>query len=88
MAFSPNGQHIVSASWDGTARIWTLKKETRSLVDLQLLAGLLSGRRIDASGRLVLLGTADITNAWTKLTGKYPADFASRPDDSGVRPNP
>ncbi|MBL9137038.1 MAG: protein kinase [Verrucomicrobiales bacterium] len=88
VAFSPNGQHIVSASWDGTARIWTLKKETRSLVDLQLLAGLLSGRRIDALGRLALLGTADITNAWTKLTGKYPADFASRPDDSGASPNP
>ncbi|MBL9128959.1 MAG: protein kinase, partial [Verrucomicrobiales bacterium] len=79
VAFSPDGQQLASCSWDGTVRIRNVPREKRPVADLGLLASLLSGRRIDAAGRMVPLDAPALTNAWMRMKGKYPADFVPRP---------
>jgi hypothetical protein len=75
VAFSPDGRRVASGSWDGTARIWTLPKESRPLHDLRSLAVLLAGRHLDSSGKLADCGAAARTNAWSILRNRYPAEF-------------
>jgi hypothetical protein len=43
-----------------------------------LLAQLLSGQRIDATGGLVPVGPAAFRHAWQMLRSKYPQDFGER----------
>jgi WD40 repeat protein len=77
-AFSPDGRRIVTASRDHTARVWNLAADDRPLDDLLLLAHLLSGRQVDASGGIVAFPAAQVRDAWQALRPRYPADFTAR----------
>jgi WD40 repeat protein/tetratricopeptide (TPR) repeat protein len=81
-AFSPDGRLVVTASQDHTARVWNLAADDRPPDDLLLLAELLSGRHVDASGGLIAVPAAQVRDAWQSLRPRFPADFttATLPD--------
>jgi WD40 repeat protein len=84
VSFTPDDRRILSSSLDGTARLWTIPIEPRPLHDLRRLAHLLSGRRIDASGRVVAVNAAEIAANWHLLRERYPDEF--RPQDASSAP--
>ncbi len=55
---------------------WDLTPDARPVDDLVLLAQLLSGHHIDASGALVPLDVEALRAAWERLRVRYPQDFA------------
>jgi WD40 repeat protein len=75
MSFSPDGRRLVTASYDQTARVWSLPAEDRPAADLEVLASLVSGYRIDRAGLVVPLEQASLLTNMANLKAKYPADF-------------
>ncbi|MCI0536567.1 MAG: protein kinase, partial [Verrucomicrobiales bacterium] len=51
--FSPDGNHVLTASHDGTVCVWDVPLTKTPTDELILLAGLISGRRVTASGDLL-----------------------------------
>jgi WD40 repeat protein len=76
VTFSPNGRQLLTAGWDWGARLWNLPREDRSPEELLLLAEVLSGYRIDATGGPAAIGGEDLQRTWEQLRAKYPNDFA------------
>ena len=75
VAFSPDGQRIATGCGDGTARIWEFHKTDLPTEDLQLLAQLLSGRRLDANLGLTALTPQELRNVWEILRDRHPKLF-------------
>jgi WD40 repeat protein len=75
VSFTPGDGGILSSSLDGTARLWALPRDSRPLPDLRRIAHLLSGRKIDASGRVTAASADEITGAWKILRDRYPDEF-------------
>jgi hypothetical protein len=73
---------LLTAGSDGTARLWDLLPDDRPVEDLILLAQVLCGHRIDATGAsLVPVKPRALRDAWQSLRDKYPADFVPSPED-------
>jgi hypothetical protein len=64
---------------DQTGRVWDLTPDNCPLDDWLALAQLYSGRRIDATGGLILLATEEFIRAWQKLSPRYPQAFTISP---------
>jgi len=75
VTFSPDGG-LLLAKCGEHAQLWPLPKEARPVEELVLLAQLLSGRGIDASGTFAERSSADSGSAWQRLRSMYPASFA------------
>src|SRR5262249_4543381 len=82
-AFSPDGGLLVLVGRDG-AQVWGMRPDGRPAVDLASLAGLLAGRRIDATGGAVPLPVDALRTTWEALPARRPA--AAVPEDSASRP--
>ncbi len=78
VAFSPDGRRIVTASWDGTARIWDVSLDDRSSQDWVLLAQLFGGR-LDRYGGWEPLPVEKQQEVWHELRAKYPHEFTVTP---------
>ena len=76
--FSPDGGQLVVTSGD-TAQSWPLPRDPRPAADLVKLAQLLSGRRIEASGRFAQWQSQGAADDWAVLRAKYPASFRVDP---------
>ena len=58
MAFSPDGQRLVTASWDNTARLWEIKTGTL-ISTLQRHRGPVSHVRYATTGKYIVTGSND-----------------------------
>ncbi len=80
--FSPDGHQLLTASSDGTARLWELLPDDRPVKDLVLLAQVLCGHTIGATGGgLEPVEPGALRDAWQSLRDKYPDDFVASPED-------
>jgi len=57
-AFSPDGTHVVTASWDQTARVWDVPLASGTLAEWRTTMERTSPYRL-VNGVLVLMGTVD-----------------------------
>jgi WD40 repeat protein/tetratricopeptide (TPR) repeat protein len=86
-AFSPDGRRVLTAGGPtdvarpGAARLWDVSGDGRPAQDLLLLAGLLSGQRVDADGRAAPVGRDELRSAWQALRPKYPATFTASAEE-------
>jgi len=77
--FGPDPHRVLTASADGTAQLWDLGPDDRPAADLERLAHLLAGCRIDADRTsMVPLDAARMRELWTELRAKYPGEFGAR----------
>lgn len=88
VAFAPDGRRLVTASSDGTARVWDVVADTRPLAYLKALAELLACQRLDAADGLTPLTPAEWKARWDDLRKRYPADFRPHPDWTYEELNP
>lgn len=63
VAFNSDGTRLATARMDGRAFVWDVAADTRPAEDLSLLAQLLAGHRIDATGALVPLSRDELRHA-------------------------
>ena len=63
-AFSPDGQQVVTASQDRTARLWGLSPGSVDAEGWMRRAQLLAARRIDETGAVVTIDTAQFLELW------------------------
>jgi WD40 repeat protein len=63
-AFSPDGQQVVTASQDRTAHLWNLSPGSVDAAEWMRRAQLLAARRIDETGAVVTIDTAQFLNVW------------------------
>jgi WD40 repeat protein/serine/threonine protein kinase len=73
-AVSADGRRLATVNGN-RARVWDLSPDGRPVADLVLLADLLSGHRIDATGGYVPLGAGELCETWQKLRSRYPGEF-------------
>src|SRR5206468_1066817 len=78
---SPDGRHLVTSSERGhvTARLWSLAPDEHPPADLDRLAQLLSGVRIDPSAGPIPLESHALQAAWNDLRARYPDTFTRPP---------
>src|SRR5205823_5629129 len=69
------GDHLLTRSILKT-KIWELPSDSRSPADLEALAGVLSGYRIDSARTLAPLETLVLADCWKRLRKKYPEEFS------------
>jgi WD40 repeat protein len=68
--FDARGLRLVTASFDGTARIWDLSPDERPVEELRCLAELLACRRIDETGGLVELTPEELRVRWESIRSR------------------
>ena len=73
--------HIITFEDGGVARIWELPVTEKSVEDLRLLAGFLSGDPGNASSGLISRQFASLTDFWNSFRKKYPSDFKARSEE-------
>jgi Flp pilus assembly protein TadD len=77
MAFSPDGRRVLTACDEGA--VWDLPHDDRPVAELQRLAALLSGQRLDPRVVSVRVEPAELAATWDWLRPRYPSDFAATP---------
>lgn len=77
--FSPDGRQILTASSDGSARLWPLTPIDWPVTDLQLLAQTLAGRQIDQTGSFSPLAPKTLNENLRQLQAKHPNYFRNSP---------
>ena len=80
-SFTQDGRTLFTASADGTTRLWDVTPDNRPVEEITMLAQLLSGRRIDSTGSLVAVTSANLVEFWNKLHTKYPQQFSIKKDE-------
>jgi len=73
--FSPDGRRVLTACIDGPARVWDFPRFDWPVEDLRLLAQVLSGRSIDATGNAVVLAPETLQADLAKLRSRQPNYF-------------
>ena len=66
-AWSPDGEEVITACYDGTARVWEVAPATASLAELQRQAELLSGHRLEPAIGPVPLTAEELKARWHPL---------------------
>jgi hypothetical protein len=80
-AFNPAGDRVVTASTDGTAQVGELQPIDWPAQDLQRLAELLGGQRIDANGASLLpLDPPALRERWDDLRRRHPEAVGPNPE--------
>jgi WD40 repeat protein len=77
---SPDGLRILTAWWDGQARIWNLAKSDLAPKEMLMLAELLSGEELDEHGGPVSLTSVQVAERWHLLKSQHPELFTSSQD--------
>jgi WD40 repeat protein/tetratricopeptide (TPR) repeat protein len=80
--FTTDGRQVLIVTDSHQAQFWDLSPDSRSIEDLELLAGLLSGRKIDRSGALSL--STPQQSSWNKLKATYPDTFTVSPEEAAA----
>lgn len=81
-SFDHEGLAVVTGGEDRTARIWRLPVTNRSTGELEAIAQLQAGRRLDNTGGLSPLAPAELQNLWGALARGYPTAFTT--SDSAI----
>lgn len=68
--FSPDGQEVVTASEDRTARLWRLSPGSVDAEAWMRRAQMLAARRIDETGAVVTIDTAQFLDLWKNANHK------------------
>jgi WD40 repeat protein len=68
--FSPDGQRVVTASGDHTARLWSVSPGSVDADGWTRRAQLLAARRIDETGAVVTIDTAQFLDLWKDANHK------------------
>jgi WD40 repeat protein len=72
--FSPDGRWVLSASWDGTARLWEVPSISSPIPGwLSELAEAVAAQRLNAQGSIELVPMEELLSIKRKLTGSNPA---------------
>ena len=69
-AWSPDGREVITASTDGSARVWDVSPMAGSLAELQCRAELLAAHRLAAHRGLEPLTAGEMNERWQALRGK------------------
>ncbi len=75
LKLSADGRRLLTSSSDMSARIWAVPYEARSVAELGALSDLMSGFRVDDTGSLVPLTTAELDSAWKVLKKWSPGEL-------------
>lgn len=80
LVFSPDGHRLAIRDAGGSARVWGLPTESRPLEDVEALSELIAGRRLDASGAVLMdVDPSEAQEHWRRLKRAYPATFEITP---------
>jgi WD40 repeat protein len=74
-SLSADGTHVVTASWDNTARVWDLRGKRPTFVALEGHQGLLVSASFSADGTHVVTASDDTARVWD-LRGERPTFVA------------
>ncbi|KAG5933155.1 hypothetical protein E4U53_001075 [Claviceps sorghi] len=85
LAFSPNGDSLVSGSWDRTARIWSIFSRTQTSEPLQLQADVLDVAIRPDSLQLAISTLDGQLTFWSMADAEQVAGLDGRRDVSGGR---
>lgn len=79
-SYSPDGQRIVTASADGTAKVWDAHSgRCLRTLESRNKEGLWSARFSPDGSQVLTRGTADIVEVWEADSGKYVLDLEGEP---------
>jgi WD40 repeat protein len=78
LEFNRAGDMLAVVAGDRT-QLWPLPKDTRPIGDLTMIAELLAGRTLGASGAFEEQSAEAAMHSWQILREKYPATFAAAP---------
>jgi Flp pilus assembly protein TadD len=80
-SFAPDGGRVLTGSLDSTgAQVWDLPAENRPLEELLLLAEVLTGEPVDATGGLSPVEAERVQSAWQALRARYPQSVTPVPE--------
>ncbi|HRI14272.1 MAG TPA: protein kinase [Verrucomicrobiota bacterium] len=80
--FDPEARCLVTMSGDNRVTLWNLEPDRRSISDLEALAKLLAGRKINAAGGMVdLSGSGEFRDLWESLRAANSEIFSIRHDE-------
>src|SRR5262249_46036176 len=71
-AFDASGRAIITGCEDGRVRVWDLPAAMQPVADLEKLAQVLAGHRLDASVGVVPLDRETLSHHWQALQTKRP----------------
>lgn len=75
--FSTNGNTILTGSFDRTVRLWRLTPNRWTLEDMERVACLQAGKRVDQAGGLRLVIPDDLEALWEDLNKQRPDLFVT-----------
>jgi WD40 repeat protein len=79
--FLADGRHLVTTDGVGNTWIWDLPVDNRPVEDLRLLARLLAGDTVTASGNLPGSELQSPEAVWQRLRTRYPSSFTTSPEE-------
>jgi WD40 repeat protein len=81
VTFSPDGRSVVTASQDGTARIWDLSLDDRPVQDWIDLVQVSSGMQFRARGAVLPLPVSELRQRWQVCRDRHGSDFEAPPEE-------
>jgi WD40 repeat protein/tetratricopeptide (TPR) repeat protein len=74
-ALSPDGKSIATGTSSGTVYIWTLPEDTSTTADLELVAQVVTGQRLNPRAGPALIPADDLEAAWRRARSAEPEYF-------------